>query len=1524
MVIHSDEARSADLLLKQRAAELLSDPENLVRKYEGLAAREKRLHKTIAKLESETKKLQSKVKENGATAAKQTELLGSARAALDAYRDENQRLKNDLQRVRGSHSMRVGRAVLSPMHSVKSLMRQSEPEKATSDSQAPNAGSPNGRTAADAQPTSSDSIRSAPTKKKQGRNSAESVAQPAAEASVTEAQIPHATRLEQLEENFSNTRDADNLATLISHQWYGRGMVIEPARLLREHQDLRAQFDKKSEVLASRILGAVAVERISELIPVRSDGPAYTVERSRVMYCAHSTPMFNSNGYSTRTKGIVHGLSQIGVDVSVVARVGYPWDSEADSSKPKKTRHVATLDGVQYVHLPGSNLNTSPLDRYIIDGADALVREAKLQRPSLIHAASNFRNALPALIAARRLGLPFVYEVRGLWEVTEASRKTDWDLTERYRLMADSETLVATEADLILAITQEIADELVRRGVPKSRIRLAPNSVDASAFLPLPSDDSYAAKLKIRTDVPVIGFAGSIVDYEGLDTLLDATEILNAQGTQFQVVIAGSGSYSNELRRIRDSRKIRNVTFTGRLPIAEMPRIYSLFDIMPCPRHSLPVTEMVSPLKPLEAFASSKSVVLSDVSPHRALSGADGERALLFPAGDAEALAAALTRLIEDRELREEMGRRSRRWVRTNRSWNDLGERISNWYAEARVENQRLIAGLTHRLSDLTIGVIADEFTSKTLSGSVNGVPIDRSTWRQQLEATNFDAVFIESAWEGNGGQWHRGVGYYGEEENRDLFQLVVRCEALGIPTIFWNKEDPVHFNRFRLTAARCTHVFTTDADMVVNYLSPEWSKTKVAASLPFYAQPTIHNPLPGGLLYDESAAYAGTYYGDRYPERSKTLSALLEAARPHRLSIYDRQLSVPGSQYHFPKKFSADVRGVLAYDKVIDSYKSHLAQLNVNSVENSPSMYSRRVVEIPACGGLVLSGPGRGISETFGTAIPATSDARNWRSLLHSWSTDPTARAAESWLQYRSVMRSHTVDTELTIMFRIAGIPVAGPRAESYSLQVVFENDEEVDEVVESLARQSILPETVYVSESIDEVRTQLEPFGITVEAATRISEASSEWMGVFTHAVTRTHFEDLLLACRFGKWTRISVRQASIADRGSTIARELKKTESAEGLMRTAVLKLDRPLVQQFATTEGPIIEWIVPELRASVKTERSAIEPPATVPKTVVVAGHDLKFARHIIDELQRSGHRVLIDQWESHTAHDEDRSKELLDQADVVFCEWGLGNAVWYSKHKRPHQRLVVRVHSQELRRQYLKEITTINVNAFVFVGELVRQAAIHSHGIPELKATVIPNFVDTAGLNRAKKPGAEKNLGLVGIIPQSKRLDRALDILEQLLAVDREYRLFIKGKGSDDYPWLKNRPEELAYYEEQNRRIDLINDRHPGAVILDGYSPDMNDWYTKIGIALSVSDFESFHFTIPDGAASGAAPYSLAWPGSDLLYPDRWIYDSTEAMAEAIRSNSAGPSTENQAFVAEYYNGLDSAIRLSAAIVGDMQ
>lgn len=407
----------------------------------------------------------------------------------------------------------------------------------------------------------------------------------------------------------------------------------------------------------------------------------------------------------------------------------------------------------------------------------------------------------------------------------------------------------------------------------------------------------------------------------------------------------------------------------------------------------------------------------------------------------------------------------------------------------------------TPRLSDLRIGLIADEFTRRTISTAMPTVELSRTGWLEQLEGLS--AVLVESAWEGRDHEWFHGIAYHGEEEAADLWNLLAACRERNIPVLFWNKEDPVHFRSFALAASRTDHVFTTDADRLPAYLA-QANQNLTASSLPFFAEPQIHNPLPTSRAYSRTAAFAGTYYGNRYPQRSEELRMILETAAEHGLTIYDRQKDRPDSPYQLPQDLQPYSVGSVPYEQVLEVYKSHPVNINVNSVSDSPSMFSRRVVEIAASGSVVASGAGRGIREALGADFPVLESAEEWATQLGTWFSDEDARLRSAWGQMRAVLRTHRADQALVLMLRTAGIGVDPRSLPEYGWLVTSSAQ------LESAARQT-LPPVVITQE--EELRDAAAEKGLrtstSVDAVLWITDARAE--------LAPTHFEDLLLATLF-----------------------------------------------------------------------------------------------------------------------------------------------------------------------------------------------------------------------------------------------------------------------------------------------------------------------------------------------------------------------------------------------------------------------
>lgn len=1469
--MHEDEQRSTDLTKRIILDEFVSDPEKLQRVHLGLVERDRlarqraaEADKRIAELSARVRGLERKAGETEQERASLKRRLADAHGALEAYRRETRRLKADLERVRGSRSMRIGRMLTRPA----GLLRA---KSAT----APGVSKP--------EPVALPAATAAQVAAPEVPAPA-----PAIPPQTVSAPKPSQLSFEELEQQFARDPSSGVLNALLNRAWFARGDISRCERLIERHPELIAELPAKADELISRVLGEARLRDGRIALPSRAHGAAYRVEPGRVMYCVHSTPVFDSNGYSTRTRGLVDGLRENEVDVTVVSRLGYPWDMHPEAAPAQQERTVVAVGEVEYTHLPGADLNRDPLDEYILKAADAYTREARVRRPETIHAASNFRHALPALIAARRLGVPFVYEVRGLWELTEAAGKQDWEKSERFALQVDLETLVATEADHVLAITAQVRDELVARGVPAERIELAPNAVNEQEFVPLPLDRQYAQRMGIALDRPIIGFAGSVVAYEGLDTLLDAVRMLRDDDVAVQVVIAGSGAAEADLKsRTEELGLLEDVSFLGRVPATDIPRLMSLMDVMPCPRHSTTVTELVSPLKPLEALSSGKVVILSDVAPQADLIPPGSGRGFLVPAGDAAALAAQIQQVLDDRDLAIAAGRAGRLWIAGHRTWTVLARNVIGAYSRADHNRGAALEAVPHRpLDRVRVAVVADEFTTRTLAARIAIVPVPRDDPASAL-SDEIDAVFIESAWEGNAGEWSHGVGYYDDESFASLRALVDAAKSRGIPTVFWNKEDPVHVKRFLRAATACDHVFTTDAGLLSHYLSEGRDSVRTASALPFFADLSLHNPVqrPAGLDDEASVMYAGTYYGSRYAERSRELVSMLRCAVPIGLAIYDRQFDDPDSPYRFPAEFAHSVRGSLPYREVLAAYKSHLANLNVNSVADSPSMFSRRVVEVAASGGVVLSGPGRGVSETFGGAIPSSADPAFHRAHLSRWRNDPMSRLAEAWFQLRTVARAHTSDTALSILLRTAGIPVDGLQDPAYLALL----PDGAPATVQAVLRQSAPPSAIAmpIADAADLAdRLQL-PVVDTDRADEAARELALDAVIQFDGAPRRTLAEDLLIASRFRGDARVTARESTALVDSRLLAIGTSDLDAIAGVgARIGELR-------SVIGDDGEGLELLLPPAPPVLPLTSDTEQTLTLGPRTVLIAGHDLKFVQPYVEALRAQGHEVLIDRWTAHNEHDEELSRSLLRRADVIWCEWGLGNAVWYSRHVSADQTLVIRVHLQELDLPYLRRVDAAKVDTFVFVGELIRRAAVESHSVPPERSLVIPNFVLGDALRRPKTEDARWTLGLVGIVPQRKRLDLAVDLIERLRAVDDRFRLRIKGHRPEEYHWMTDRPTEMAFYSEQYERIEAINERSGRDVVaFDPHDGNMADWYRGIGTVVSTSDFESFHLTLADGAASGSDAVSLAWAGADLIYPRSILFADIASMTDGVLDEGA--------------------------------
>lgn len=299
-----------------------------------------------------------------------------------------------------------------------------------------------------------------------------------------------------------------------------------------------------------------------------------------------------------------------------------------------------------------------------------------------------------------------------------------------------------------------------------------------------------------------------------------------------------------------------------------------------------------------------------------------------------------------------------------------------------------------------------------------------------------------------------------------------------------------------------------------------------------------------------------------------------------------------------------------------------------------------------------------------------------------------------------------------------------------------------------------------------------------------------------------------------------------------------------------------------------------------------------------KTVLIAGHDFKFAGELIQHLSSSSNvDLLIDKWETLHKHDENKSIELLNKADIVICEWAGPNAVWYSNNVRESQRLFIRLHAFELRGPWLRDININRIDKILCVSELYAEKTVEATNWPKANIEVIPNLVDCADFERSKLPGSQFRIGLVGIVPFIKRPDRALKLLSRLLEQDERYSLHIRGRMPWEYKYEWNKGLQRFAYEEFFNAI-AADAKLKNAVSFEEFGPDMASWYRKIGVVLSPSTRESFHLAPIEGMASGAVPFVWTRPGAVEIFSEEFLFESIDDMVPRILALRAVEARED--------------------------
>lgn len=387
----------------------------------------------------------------------------------------------------------------------------------------------------------------------------------------------------------------------------------------------------------------------------------YVPKPKSLLYVPASCLPYHISGYTIRTHAVLSSLQKAGVRLQVLTRPGYPWDRADSLQTPVEVG--AERDGVVYNHARAPS-HHRPLLMYVLQAVKPIMAVAKQHRVSAIQAASNHVNALPALLAARRLGVPFFYEMRGLWELTRVSRMPDFDGSEAYKQGLGLEGFVARGADRLYVISDELGRYAVENwGVDPRKMALLPNCVDPKHFVPA---DSAVVEPK------TIGYAGSLLDYEGLDVLIRALALLRDNGVLLNLRVVGEGEVRGALEALtRELGLTTQVHFFGRLA-PELARDVILRSALVClPRKPFEVCQIVTPIKLVEALAMGKPVIVPDLPVFKdELRSKSGEEAgWFFKAGDSADLARILKNAFAGAEILAEKSLLARSHAVTMRNW---------------------------------------------------------------------------------------------------------------------------------------------------------------------------------------------------------------------------------------------------------------------------------------------------------------------------------------------------------------------------------------------------------------------------------------------------------------------------------------------------------------------------------------------------------------------------------------------------------------------------------------------------------------------------------------------------------------------------------------------------------------------------------------------------------------------------------------------------------------------------------------
>ncbi len=351
------------------------------------------------------------------------------------------------------------------------------------------------------------------------------------------------------------------------------------------------------------------------------------------------------------------------------------------------------------------------------------------------------------------------------------------------------------------------------------------------------------------------------------------------------------------------------------------------------------------------------------------------------------------------------------------------------------------------------IACILDEFSYECFKFESQFIQLEPENWEEIINSEKPDLLFVESAWKGKNGKWQHKISAWRNSKNDIICQIVNSCKEKQIPTVFWNKEDPSNFEFFIDTARHFEYIFTSDENCIPKYKDIVGHDNIYV--LPFAAQPLLHNPIGKNGEKIGQVAFAGTWYNHKYENRRKNLHYLLTPALQYNLHIYNRMHGINNRSYEFPALYKPYIKGFLTYSEMIKTYKKYEVFLNVNSIEDSPTMCSRRVFEILACGTSIISNYSLAINNFFPGIVEVTQSEMEVERSLKKMIEDQEYRDKLGQLGSREVLSKHTYKHRLETIFDYIGLPYRKGKSETIAVIARVYYKHEMELLIKNYLRQ-------------------------------------------------------------------------------------------------------------------------------------------------------------------------------------------------------------------------------------------------------------------------------------------------------------------------------------------------------------------------------------------------------------------------------------------------------------------------------------